>query len=116
MREKVSIQKPCAAVLESMERVPGGVFCTSCNLVVRDFTSYSDEELIAWMSTNKGKKSCGIFRNEQAKIPFFQKLTLPFRYAAVSIVAFFAVKQGHSQKCTVPHYVQTDSSKIISIH
>lgn len=115
MKEKVFIKKPCTAPLEEMQRVPEGVLCTDCNLVVHDFTHFTNEQLTSWISQNAGKKSCGIFKKEQVKIPFFQKLTFPIRYFAISIVSLFVAKNSKAQNC-VPHIVQTDSSKIISIH
>jgi hypothetical protein len=116
MPKPIHLKKPCTARLEEMPRVEGGVFCTECQLKVNDFTGFTDSELTEWFADNAGKKACGIYNRGQVKIPFFRQLALPFRYAAITVLAFFAFKNTKAQSCSVPKLVETDSSKIISIH
>jgi hypothetical protein len=116
MKSQILIKTPCAINDSKMERVPGGIFCTDCNLKVHDFTHFSNEELTKWISDHAGQKSCGIFRDDQVNVSFLQKFSFPFRYAAIAVVAFFATKEANAQK-QQPHYVvNSDSSKIASVH
>lgn len=42
-----------------------GSFCGSCNKVVRDFSTQSDEEIAAFLVEHKGEKVCGRFSAKQ---------------------------------------------------
>jgi hypothetical protein len=97
METKVLVRKPCSENLHKMPRVAGGVFCTRCQLHVRDLTTFDAEAFAGWKEEIRGKKACGIFRKDQVTVPFFGRLLVPIRFAAVSILAFFFVKQGFAK-------------------
>lgn len=61
----VRLQFQCPMNFESMERVDGGRFCTTCASVVRDFSAMSNEELIRFLEQRGPEKICGTFRPEQ---------------------------------------------------
>jgi hypothetical protein len=42
-----------------------GRFCTSCQLVVTDFTKMDDQEIINYFRTHQKEKICGHFRSDQ---------------------------------------------------
>src|ERR1044072_2128443 len=85
MKEKVLIKKPCAQNLEEMPRVANGVFCTVCREKVEDVSMLSDEELLEWLAANQTKKPCGLYREDQARMPVAQRILFPFRYADISL-------------------------------
>ena len=97
MKSKVLIKNPCTRDLDRMPRTATGVFCTRCREKVEDQTRFTDEELIKWLSDNRKEKPCGIYRPDQARIPFLQRVSLPFRYAAISLVSLFSLKEAQAQ-------------------
>ncbi|MBT1697006.1 carboxypeptidase-like regulatory domain-containing protein [Fulvivirgaceae bacterium PWU4] len=60
----LSIPKPCSEKWENFSSTTNGALCGSCNKVVVDFTSMSDEALIDFFSKTKGH-TCGRFRPDQ---------------------------------------------------
>jgi hypothetical protein len=112
MKTIVTLKKSCAANLHEMPHVAEGVFCTHCNLNVRDLTTMNEETFAGWIKETEGKAACGIYRKDQVKVPVMQKFLFPFRYAAISIIAFFAAKNINAQHAptTVPA-TSPDASK-----
>jgi hypothetical protein len=107
MDSKVVIRKPCAQDLEMMPRVPGGIFCTVCSEKIEDLTRLSDEELKKWIrdrSSEHKTHPCGIYNREQARIPFLQRLILPFRYAAISTASLFLAKESSAKTNSAPEW------------
>lgn len=61
---RLDVPEPCAMKWETMQLVENGNrYCASCQTEVRDFSGMSDEELIAFFSSNK--KTCGRFHPSQ---------------------------------------------------
>lgn len=105
MNSKVLIRKPCAQDLDGMPRTSDGIFCTVCKTKVQDLTRFSDGELVQWMAENVKTKPCGIYTNEQARIPVSQRMLLPVRYAAISIASLFFAKTANAnftENCIAP--------------
>ncbi|HTL80648.1 MAG TPA: hypothetical protein VL651_03025 [Bacteroidia bacterium] len=95
--QKVTIRKPCYTDLEDMPRIPGGVWCTKCGEKVEDVSKMSDEELVKWIGDNSKHKPCGIYTNEQSKIPFTEKVLMPLKIAAATVSAMFIHEGIHAQ-------------------
>lgn len=60
---KLTIPEPCHENWENMTLDEKGRFCAICSKTVRDFTSFSDEELVSQFASNE--KSCGRFHKHQ---------------------------------------------------
>jgi hypothetical protein len=60
----LQIEKPCHTNLSAMERNDVGLFCTSCEKHVIDFSKLSDEEVISIVEKTDGK-ICGRFTKSQ---------------------------------------------------
>lgn len=60
---KLNIPKPCHENWEMMTSGEKGKFCKVCSKTVRDFTGFSDEELVN--SLTDDKNICGKFRADQ---------------------------------------------------
>ena len=61
----ISVPNPCNENWNSMTPQNQGRFCSSCQLVVTDFTKMDDNEIIQYFRTHQHEKICGHFRNEQ---------------------------------------------------
>ena len=61
----ISVPNPCNENWNSMTPQNQGRFCSSCQLVVTDFTKMDDQEIIHYFRTHQNEKICGHFRNEQ---------------------------------------------------
>lgn len=100
---RVHIPSPCHKDWEEMLPVQEGRFCGNCNKVVIDFTQMSEDELKTWFSKDKPADTCGHFwadqAGEQPKVnPILRLLFQTFRYAAVSMLAFFSVNQARANE------------------
>lgn len=63
---KISITNPCANDWNEMQSVEdSSKFCLSCNKVVKDFTTMSDDEIKYYFITYKDKPTCGRFYKNQ---------------------------------------------------
>jgi hypothetical protein len=60
----LSIPKPCSENWQNFTSTANGGFCSSCNKVVVDFTTMSDEAVIDFFSKTQGH-TCGRFRPGQ---------------------------------------------------
>jgi hypothetical protein len=61
----ITVPNPCNENWDSMTPQNQGRFCTSCQLIVTDFTKMDDKEIIHYFRTHQNEKICGHFRNEQ---------------------------------------------------
>lgn len=64
---QISIPTPCHEKWSSFEKTHQGGFCLSCQKEVIDFTSWSDERLMAYFK-NPPARTCGRLREGQLKI------------------------------------------------
>lgn len=60
---KLILSKPCYENWQNMTLDEKGRFCETCSTKVRDFTNFSDEELLTSLSSDE--KVCGRFREDQ---------------------------------------------------
>ncbi len=65
---KLSIPDPCHERWELMQEHDKARLCKTCSRRIIDFTTYSDGELIHFLSQNDGK-ICGRFRKTQLNRP-----------------------------------------------
>lgn len=63
--KKPYIPQPCHEDWNTMTEKEKGRFCDVCAKVVVDFTTMSDEEIIAYFQQHQKQKTCGHFRNDQ---------------------------------------------------
>jgi len=63
---KLSVKTPCTEKFENFKKTASGGFCNSCTKEVIDFTSMSDQEIIAYFNTRK-ENTCGKFNQTQLK-------------------------------------------------
>ena len=61
----ITIDEPCEQNWNEMTPVANGRFCSNCSKEVIDFSTSSDNEIIAYIGNNKGKLLCGNFEPEQ---------------------------------------------------
>ena len=61
----ITVPNPCNENWDSMRPQNQGRFCTSCQLVVTDFTKMDDQEIINYFRTHQKEKICGHFRSDQ---------------------------------------------------
>ncbi|MCW3085478.1 MAG: hypothetical protein JWP12_2844 [Bacteroidetes bacterium] len=82
MINKLSIPNPCHENWNGMTPDENGRFCGSCQKIVIDFTTKTEQEIIDYFAANAGKRTCGKFKttqlNQPKKIPFQNQHTLKF--------------------------------------
>ncbi|MCT2406348.1 hypothetical protein NZD88_02115 [Chryseobacterium antibioticum] len=80
----LTMPKPCHENWETMTIDDKGRFCSVCTKTVKDFTSFSDEELL--MNFNSGEKICGRFTEDQLgrNISFSLTSKIAFGFLAAS--------------------------------
>ena len=61
----ITVPNPCNENWDSMMPQNQGRFCTSCQLVVTDFTKMDDNEIIHYFRKHQKEKICGHFRSDQ---------------------------------------------------
>ncbi|MFN8436880.1 MAG: hypothetical protein U0V72_04490 [Cytophagales bacterium] len=61
----LNITNPCSEKWGNMQDAKDGKFCNQCNLIVKDFTAMSNEELIQFFKNHSSQKVCGRFNNYQ---------------------------------------------------
>jgi len=79
-----SLGRECSQKYEELTDSDDHKFCDACQSIVIDFTEFSDEELIAYFSTNK--QVCGNFNIEQIAKPIQIRYT-PIKSALLFIVS-----------------------------
>lgn len=63
----IKIEEPCTQSWAEMTPQESGRFCSACQKTVTDFTSFTDEEFIAWFQQKKDN-ACGRFTKKQLSI------------------------------------------------
>lgn len=64
LKIKISVPNPCSEDWDKMEPKGEGRFCSRCTNIIRDFSTFTDRELVEFLSKTKGKV-CGQFANTQ---------------------------------------------------
>jgi hypothetical protein len=109
----VSIPKPCHEKWENFTPTDTGGFCSSCKKEVIDFTTWSSEEIHAYL-IKRPNGSCGRFLASQLKYypsPLLIKVPSPFKWLMPSLVGVsltLAPAQANAQRL-VETASQTDS-------
>lgn len=67
MKNLVSVPNPCHASWDKMIPKDNGRHCNSCDKVVVDFSSMSDEAIRNYFKNHHTQKFCGHFRADQVK-------------------------------------------------
>ncbi|TDT46985.1 carboxypeptidase-like protein [Maribacter spongiicola] len=62
----IAVNEPCKEKFSNFSKTEKGGFCQSCEKEVIDFTNFSDNELINYLSGGN-KKACGMFKASQLK-------------------------------------------------
>lgn len=61
----ISVPTPCSESWENMTPGGNGRFCNSCKQIVVDFTTMTNDEILAYFMTYKSDKICGHFNRGQ---------------------------------------------------
>jgi len=64
---EISLPNPCDKDWNKMAQAKDGKFCSSCSMIVIDFTQMSNQEIAAYLLKNSANKTCGHFRKGQIK-------------------------------------------------
>ena len=82
---KLSVNIPCQEKFNRFSPTEKGAFCLSCSTEVIDFTVMTDQEIVDYFNTPKGKV-CGRFHESQLKSYAVHQRTKLTNYAALGIV------------------------------
>lgn len=103
---KLQINEPCHEPWDAMEANPNGRHCSKCDKTVLDFSTYKDEEIMAFFKQHKNV--CGRFLDTQLnrELSVRNKYQLPLKYAACGLIvlsAFGAQAQVNDSVPAIPN-------------
>lgn len=115
---QIQVQEPCQQPWSEMTPEQQGRFCNACARTVIDFTTSSDEELIAFFSTDRTDRVCGRFRPEQLGRPL--ESARPSRWGwlrtlASLILPVFIHSKSDAQQVHPPAYRTTGDSGSVRV-
>lgn len=88
---RISVKEPCSENYEDFATTSQGGFCESCQKEVIDFTTLSDEALVAYFDQNSGK-TCGRFMKSQLKeYQTHQAMNTNFLTKGIALMSFSLV-------------------------
>ena len=106
MRYTIQVPKPCHEEWNDMTPTDGGRHCTQCSKTVIDFTSWQQEDILAYLQQNSAAGVCGRLRREQVNVPitseqFISSVTwspMPLyqKIAAIFLFAFGLIQMSYS--------------------
>ncbi|HTF04550.1 MAG TPA: carboxypeptidase-like regulatory domain-containing protein [Bacteroidia bacterium] len=87
-----------------MQVVAGGNYCGTCRHVVVDFSDWNEADIILYLKSRGGEKTCGHFRNDQLMQKKSHSAVWKFaRMVALTILGLFISKsEALAQKADVP--------------
>ena len=74
---KLNIADPCHEDWKKMTPNEQGRFCDSCAKPVMDFSKSTDLEIVQFLETHKGQKTCGRFKATQLDRPIYRPYAEP---------------------------------------
>ena len=117
MKQKLqlSISEPCHENWDQMTPDDNGRFCKSCRKQVVDFSSMSDEQLIAVFRKPTNGALCGRFRPEQLDRPLEpsrKRLTWLRYFFSLVLPVFFFSRASGQKLMGKPSFPEKDTSRI----
>ena len=98
---KISIDSPCNANLQEMQKNNSGFFCSLCTKDVIDFSELSNYEISKFISENKNSSICARMKTSQLQEEFslieHTKVNRNMKYAAVA-ASVLAVSSLNAQE------------------
>lgn len=113
---KISIPNPCTENWTAMKPDEKGRYCSACQTSVRDFTSFSDTELISFFQQTQ-IPACGRFAQRQLEVlnshdkPNANIVKLISKYAAAALIGAAILPQNSSAQETIIQDKQSEISK-----
>lgn len=71
-RDIITVPEPCHEDWANMSEAELGRYCQSCDKIVTDFTTMSNDEIITFLKSGKGS-GCGNFLEDQLEKPLLQQ-------------------------------------------
>lgn len=100
---KLSIENPCNAKLQEMQKTDVGFFCSLCTKEVVDMSKLSQYEISNFISQNRNQSICARLKTSQLEQEFSlieqAKINTGFKYAAVA-ASVLAVSSLQAQEKT----------------
>lgn len=89
MNNNFSVPNPCHEKWDGMQPKENGRYCGSCQKVVVDFTTKTNEEIIDYIKENSQKQVCGTFKNSQlSQQNSYQNHEKSIRFLAAALLVF----------------------------
>jgi len=101
---KIDIPNPCSQNWEEMQPTHHGKMCSNCATTVVDFTTFSNDELTAWLGKVNGERVCGRFHYAQLEgyhremSPKSSWHSLPIKFLIASSLTFFFNPKANAAK------------------
>lgn len=106
----ITIQSPCSVSSDRLTPNSNGHFCDHCNKQVVDYTSMSDDQMMAYIK--KHGIGCGSWREDQlgrTLYPSARKIRVRTMAFYLPMFILFLFKSDHAQAQAVSDTVQTPS-------
>jgi hypothetical protein len=102
--KKLHIPVPCAENADLMQEVDGGNYCGTCKHLVVDFSDWNEADIILYLESRGGEKTCGHFRSDQlAPTKTGSRVRTFARMIALTILGLFISKSDAiAQKLETP--------------
>ncbi len=111
----LTIENPCDANLQEMQKTNSGFFCSLCTKDVIDFSELSNYEISKYISENKNSSICARMKTSQLQEEFslieHTKVNRSIKYAAVA-ASVLAVSSLQAQENQVNHNTTTEQVEI----
>ena len=97
---QIRVQEPCKQSWSDMSPESNGRFCGACAQTVIDFSAYTDEQLLAFFSTNNTERVCGRFRDTQVNttMPSGGRWWTWIRSLAAVLLPFLMTSRADAQR------------------
>lgn len=113
MQNFISIPKPCHENWKAMTPQEQGRLCAKCNIVVKDFSSMSNEEIMKFLNKKAGR-ICGRVNDEQLNKPIalnekLKKFLYAFAIIFLPLIPFSLFAQTNSDTSQITNQLNSGS-------
>lgn len=123
MRKSIEFRiSNCSENYENMATIANGKYCQSCQKMVVDFTSISNDEILKFLSKSSGNVCGSFYQNQLANPIQIGDTKNRFRYWHLLIASFLSSMGAYSQNCkpsvektTSVKYEQTGQNDVVQI-
>lgn len=91
MKKHIYLAQPCPQQLDNLEKtgIKDQKHCTSCQLNVMDFTSWTNDEIVSYLKEHRTQRTCGFVQPERLqRLSYFKRIKLNWQSAILDFKGF----------------------------